>query len=105
MSLLQNIIKDGEAPAQKVAYLINIIRELGWDSFTDPRTIKPNLRRTQLYLRKKSKILTGLFGPIFNDIKRDDIVDILNPLMIEIWHVQIIGSPDAASLQLLTTRY
>lgn len=102
MSLLNDILHaKGNKPEKKLAYLINIIKELGWDSFLDTRTIKPNLRRTQLYIRKKSKILRDLFEMDFDDIDKDNIVDLINPLLIEFWHIQIIGNVNSASLQRL----
>lgn len=102
MSLLNDILHaKGNKPEKKLAYLINIIKELGWDSFLDTRTIKPNLRRTQLYIRKKSKILRDLFEMDFDDIDKDNIVDLINPLLIEFWHIQIIGNINSASLQRL----
>jgi len=102
MSLLQNIIDDSEPNAQKAAYMIEIIRKLGWESFVDGRTIKPDIRKTYTYVRKKYNTLSKLFGPIFNHVKIEDLVDVINPLLIEIWHVQIIGGPDAAKLEFLT---
>lgn len=107
MSLLANIIRDPEnEPAKRAAYLINIVRELGWDSLVDPRTIKPNLRRAQLYIRKHAEILNKIFkgfGEVndFTTIDRNDVVDIMNPYLIPIWHVQIVGTIDAASLEFL----
>jgi hypothetical protein len=102
MNLLSGIIKgDSSFETKQLAYLINIIKQLGWESFTDKRTIKPNLRRTQIYLRKHSKNLKELFKVSFDKIGKKDIVDTLNPFLIEMWHVQIIGTIDEASLELL----
>ncbi|CAH6419708.1 Hypothetical protein HVR_LOCUS784 [uncultured virus] len=101
MSLLSGIIK-GNSPdaAKKLGYLIAIVKELGWDSLMDTRTIKPNLRRTQLYIRKNSKEFSRLFG-ISDIVGKNDVVDVINPFLIEIWHIQIIGDTGAASLELL----
>ena len=105
MSLLTQILQSDESPlAKQSAYLIYIIKELGWDSLTDPRIIKPNLRRAQVYLRKKAADLTKLFSEEnipFTTIERNTIVDAINPLLIRIWHIQIIGTTAAASLELL----
>lgn len=101
MSLLTEIIK-GDTPdiAKKLGYLISLVKELGWDSLMDARTIKPNLRQCQLYIRKNGKELTRLFG-IPSNINKNEVVDVVNPFLIEIWHIQIIGNSGAASLQLL----
>ena len=102
MSLLSGILRgDAPEPAKRMGHLIALIKELGWDSFLDPRTIKPSTRRAELYLRKHDAELFKLFGKHFTKIPRDEIVDALNPLFVEMWQVQIIGDPMAASLQLL----
>lgn len=103
MSLLSNIINDIDASvdAKKLAYLLIIIKRLGWESFKDTRVIKPFLRKTELYLRKHAKVLNQIFQIDFSTLKRDDIVDTLNPLLIHIWQTQIIGDTSAASLELL----
>ena len=102
MSLLSELIRhDSPDQAKRLAHLLNIIKHLGWESFNDPRTIKPTLRRCELYIRRNSKKLEILFGQSFDKITRNDIVDIINPYLIEMWQVQIIGTIDAASLELL----
>lgn len=111
MSLLSGIIKDeSPVPAKQLAYLINIIKELGWESLTDKRTIKPNVRRGQLYIRKHAIKLMELFGKepkrlstgiSFYNLDRNKLIDMINPLLIEMWHIQIIGTSNAASLQFL----
>jgi len=103
MSLLYTIINDTMASpnAKKSAYLIIIIKQLGWTSLTDKSVIKPSLQKTEVYLRKNGKILSTLFGIDFSAITRDDIVDTINPLLIHIWQVQIVGDPTQASLELL----
>lgn len=104
MSLLSEIIRfDSPIVAKQLAHLINIIKELGWDSFNDNRTIKPNIRRAFLYVRKhlKKKAFQEMFHFSLNNIKQNTFVDTINPLLIQMWHVQIIGDPGAASLELL----
>lgn len=104
MSILSEIIRyDSPKVAKQLAHLINIIRELGWNSFTDTRTIKPNIRRGFLYVKKhsKKKSFQDLFNPSLNNITQNNFVDTINPLLIQMWHVQIIGDPDAATLELL----
>lgn len=105
MSLLSGIIK-GESPhaAKQLAHLINIIKAFGWNALNDNRTIKPNMRQAQLYIRKNADLFKKLFPTIkenLSNIKKGDVVDIINPLLIEMWHVQIIGNIDNASLELL----
>ena len=102
MSLLTGIIR-GNSPleAKQLAHLINIIRALGWGSLMDPIIIKPNLRSCELYIRKYAPILSELYNVDFTTIKRKDIVDTINPFLIQMWHVQIIGNVEAASLELL----
>lgn len=102
MSLLSGIIK-GDSPdaAKRLGHLIALIKELGWESFRDPNIIKPNMRRTQLYIRRNSKELNRLFNIDEASITKNNVVDIINPLLIQFWHVQIIGDTEAASLQLL----
>ena len=85
-------------------HLDNIIKVLGWGSVMDTRTIKPNIRQVQLHLRKKAQILSELFPEDmipFATLSKQTVVDAINPLLIRMWHVQIIGGPNAASLQLL----
>jgi hypothetical protein len=103
MSLLSEIIRhDSPLVAKQLAHLINIVKHLGWESFNDPRTIKPTLRRCELYIRRNSKRLEELFGRSFEKIRSNDVVDVINPYLIKMWQIQIIGTIDAASLQLLT---
>jgi hypothetical protein len=113
MSLLQGILKNkGEVQfpsvskdesdrAKRLAYLIAIVRAFGWESLIDTRAIKPNLRQAQLYIRKNMQELNRLFDIDFSKIKRGDIVDIINPILISMWHVQIVGSPESAYLEML----
>lgn len=103
MSLLSGII-NGETPvvAKQLAHLLTMVKVMGWDGFRDTRTIKPNLRQAQLYLRRNAAILTTLFpGTDYSNIQKNDVVDVLNPFLIQMWHLQIIGDTAAASLQLL----
>lgn len=102
MSLLKEITL-GESPeiAKSLAHLINFVKALGWDSLIDRRQIKPNIRRGQLYIRKHADEFTKLFKRSFHNIPRNEIVDTINPFLIEMWHVQVVGNPDQASLQLL----
>lgn len=102
MSILSEIIRyDSPKVAKQLAHLINIIKELGWNSLNDTRTIKPNIRRGFLYVKKhsKKKSFQELFD--FHNIKQSTFVDTINPLLIQMWHVQIIGDPNSASLELL----
>lgn len=102
MSVLSEIIRyDSPEVAKQLAHLINIVKELGWNSLTDTRTIKPNIRRAFLYVKKhsKKKHFQELFD--FHNISQKTFVDTINPLLIQMWHVQIIGYPNSASLELL----
>lgn len=103
MSLLSELIRN-ESPvvAKQLAHLLNMVKQLGWESFNDPRIIKPTLRPCELYIRRNCEKLKELFGTSFDKVKKKDIVDVINPYLIEMWQVQIIGTVDAASLQLLT---
>lgn len=104
MSLLSEIINyESPVVSKQLAYLIIIIKNLGWQSLMDKRTIKPNLRRCQLYIRKHAAEMAKLFAPSFQNLKKDSVVDTINPFLIQMWHIQIIGSPEAASLELLQT--
>ena len=87
--------------AKCLAHLIAIIKSLGWDSLIDKRTIKPNIRSAQLYIRKHADELTKLYDVPFNNISKNNIVDTINPLLIHIWHIQIVGDKNYAYLQLL----
>lgn len=108
MSLLTEIIRSSESEeisplAKQSAHLLKIVQALGWDSFADPRTIKPNLRAAQRYLHKNADKLATLFSDVvpFSTIKKENLIDALNPMLIQVWHVQIIGTTTAASLELL----
>ena len=102
MSLLGELLRHDSPPeAKRLAHLLNMVTHLGWESFNDPRTIKPTIRRCELYIRRNSSKLEALFNISFNKISRNDIVDIINPYLIKMWQVQIVGTLDAASLQLL----
>lgn len=92
MNLISGILKDkSPIEAKRLAYLIDIIKQLGWDSFLDKRTIRPNLRRGELYIRKHATKLTELFDYSFHNINKNNLIDTLNPLLIEMGHVQITG--------------
>lgn len=108
MNVLNELLKDGTdaipIQAKQLAHLINIVKELGWDSLMDPRHIKPNLRKAQLYIRKHHNEFQQIFNISDKDVNRNNIVDIINPYLIEMWHIQIIGTFDDASLQLLTAK-
>lgn len=113
MSLLQSILKNtGEVEfpvvskdhsdrSKRLGHLIALLQAMNWESLIDTRTIKPNLRQAQLYIRKNHSELTRLFGLDFGKISRPTIVDTINPLLITMWHVQIVGSPEAATLEML----
>lgn len=102
MSLLQSLIaEDAPKEAQHMAYLIQMVKELGWDSLMDPRTIKPCIRKAQVYIHKHEILFTELFGEKFKGIKRDNLVDIVNEFLVHMWHVQIVGNNKSASLELL----
>jgi hypothetical protein len=102
MSLLSIIIKGNTTvPAKQLAYLIAIIKKLGWNSLNDSRTIKPDLDNCQHYISKHSSHLEELFDTSFLTKDKNDIVDIINPFLIKMWHIQIIGTIDAASIELL----
>ena len=105
MSLLSGIIK-GDSPdtAKRLGHLVCLIKELGWESFRDPNIIKPNMRRAQLYIRRNSKELDRLFGISKETITKNNVVDIINPFLVQFWHIEIIGYIEAASLQLLCKR-
>lgn len=105
MSLLTNIINNPGSDsivAKQLAYLINIVRQLGWDSLADTRTIKPNIRRCLVYIRKHKNVISTMFPDIIcSTLNRFNLVNIINPILIHFWHVQIIGSMDLASLERL----
>lgn len=102
MSLLSSITRgDSPEPAKCLAHLIAIIRTLGWDSLMDPREIKPNIRSAQLYIRRHAEEFTKLYGMSFHNISKNKVVDTINPLLIHMWHVQIVGDTNRASLELL----
>ncbi len=97
------IINNKKTPinARKLAYLIEIIHALGWESFRDTDIIKPNLMGCKQYLINNKIDIKKLFGIQPHTISEEDVVDVINPLLIEYWHVQIIGDVDSASLELL----
>lgn len=106
MDLLNIIIEDEEASieAKRSAYLIIFIKQLGWSSLTDKSVIKPTSEKLCRFLQRNSKTLYDIFGIQFSSIKSDDVVDVVNPLLINIWHIQIIGSLSSASLELLINK-
>lgn len=112
MSISQQIVEadlgeDKTKVASQLSYLIDIIRTFGWNSFSDNRTIKPNVRGTQMFMRRKAKILTSLFPNCkipFENLSKQDVVDMINPLFIELWHVQIVGNSQGASLERLVRK-
>ena len=102
MSLLSSITHgDSPEPAKCLAHLIAIVRALGWESLMDPRHIKPNIRSAQLYIRKHAKELSKLYGISFYNIEKNKVVDTINPLLIHMWHIQIVGDTNIAYLELL----
>lgn len=93
-----------EDTTKRAAYLLAILRTLGWCSVTDPTSHKLNATLTKKYIRKHSKHLGKLFDEKFVDLAKADIItliDTINPHLIYLWHVQIIGTVANASLQLL----
>lgn len=102
MSLLTGITrKESPEVAKCLAHLIAIVKALGWDSLIDTKEIKPNIRRAQLYIRKHEDEFTKLFKTPFHNIHKNQVVDMINPFLIHMWHIQIIGGTDVASLELL----
>lgn len=109
MSIRSRIIDADLSPdekkiAQQLDELLNIVKSFGWESLTDARIIKPNMRAAQLYLRRNAKLLTTLFPNCkisFDTLSKQEVVDRINPLLINIWHIQIIGDPHSASIELL----
>lgn len=102
MSLIRGILHDESPEAAKcLAHLIEIIKALGWESLIDEREIKPNIRRAQLYIRRHADELTKIYKIPFHNISKNNVVDTINPLLIHMWHVQIIGDMGKASLELL----
>jgi hypothetical protein len=102
MSLKQYLMSgDTSVEAQKMAYLIKMVKELGWDSLMDPRAIKPCLRKAQVYIRNHEILFSELFGENFKKIKKEDLVDVINPHLVHIWHIQIVGDYKSAALELL----
>lgn len=86
---------------KQLTLLHDIIKTFGWEDVSDERTIKPNMRRTQLFIRKNTKKITTLFPTISSKITKQNVVDVINPLLIQMWHVQIVGSPSEAKLERL----
>lgn len=105
MGLLQEILKGGfgETPDQAkcLAHLVAIVKCLGWNSFVDTNEIKPNTRSAQLYIRKNACEFTRLYGINFNNLPKHKLIDTINPILIKMWHVQIIGDSSKARLELL----
>lgn len=102
MSLLKGITH-GESPevAKCLAHLIAVVKCLGWESLMDTNEIKPNIRRAQLYIRKNAEEFTKIFKMSFHNVPKNEVVDTINPFLIDMWHIQIVGGTDRASLQLL----
>ena len=100
MSLLREITHS-ESPevAKCLAHLICVVKAFGWESLTDTREIKPNIRGAQLYIRKHESEFNNIFKAPFRNIHKNNVVDIINPFLIDMWHVQVIGDPTKASLQ------
>lgn len=91
-----------ERAFRQLTILLDIIKALGWEDISDTRIIKPNMRRAQLFIRKNYEKLMELFPEIqLNKLSRQDVVDTINPLLIQMWHIQIIGEPTSASLERL----
>jgi hypothetical protein len=103
MSEMYQMMNSNESDASKGSIrLYEIVKALGWQSFRDNRAIKPNLRSAQKYIHKHAAHLGQLFPDIdFRKLAKDVIVDIINPLIIEKWHAQIVGTTALAWLELL----
>lgn len=102
---LSEIIYNKKAPlvARKLSHLIKIIQSLGWESFLDTDIIQPNLSMCKQYLIHNKVHIKKLFKIYPHTVTLDDIVNIINPFLIEFWHVQIVGSTDRAYLELLVS--
>lgn len=87
----------------KYSELVKIIKCLGWSSFGDDREIKPNIRSGYLYMRKHQIFLREIFGNSINKLDKNNLVNIINPFLISMWHVQIIGNNSLSKLELLIT--
>jgi len=96
------MIIDGDAPlhAKQSAYLLEILRQLGWSSLNDTRTIKPNLSQCKTYITEHAHHLKIIFSISFI-VPIYDLIDFLNPYFIKVWHIQIVGNPTSASIELL----
>ena len=105
MDVIQHATKFAEEDTTKQgAYLLAILRALGWSSMLDQSVKKLNIALARKYIRKHNKHIMKLFGPEFAELAKSDafmLVDVINPYLIYLWHAQIIGTPDSASLQLL----
>ena len=77
-----------EDTTKRAAYLLAILRTLGWSSVTDPTSHNLNATLTKKYIRKHTKHLVKLFDEKFIELAKADIVT-------------IIGTVNNASLQLL----
>ena len=105
MDVIQKAARFGEEDnTRKGAYILAILRALGWTSPSDTAVKKPNIVLAKKYIRKQHKSLVKLFGEEFNELNRKDtmiIIDTINPHLIHFWHVQIIGNVEEAKLELL----
>ena len=108
MSKNSTLTIDEHKLMNQLTCLVDILKAFGWTSPKDTRTIKPNIRSAQLYLRRHSKELKELFPDCnipFETLSKQSIVDEINPLLIHMWHIQIIGNTSSASLELLRKTY
>jgi hypothetical protein len=95
-----------EDSTKRAAHLLAIIRTLGWKSITDRTEKKPNMALARKYIRKNNKALIKLFGCEFSNLNTTEahnIIDVLNPHIIHLWHAQIVGTIDRATIELLMT--
>lgn len=93
-----------EDSTKQAAHLLAILQALGWKSIADRTEKKPNMSLARKYMRKNHKALTKLFGQEFVGLNKTDaynIIDTLNPHLVRLWHVQIVGNADTAMIQLL----
>lgn len=90
---------DDEAKA--LTHLLAIVKMFGWETIRDKRIIKPNMRAAQLYIRRNKTRLSIIFKTSFDNVTRENVVDFINPFLIQMWRVQIEGTPDKSSLNIV----
>lgn len=82
-------------------YLFMILQKLGWKFPPSNNVLSPKIQDAIEYIRSNQVDIDFLFKNVFKDVKEDNLINTLNPLITHYLHCEIDGYAGAAKLLLL----